>query len=285
VDKTYLEKLLSPILFKIGDFHLSYYGLIYGLAILVVYLLASKGLKSRELDLNEDDLLNMMILTFLGAVVGARAYYVLLNWDYYSSTKIPWFEFALFWHGGLGLHGGLIGGALSLWLLCKFQALPFIKITDLFAPLLLLGQGIGRVGNFINGESYGTPTSLPWGVVFQYGPAARNYPGLALHPVMLYEALADLFGFLLLYWWSGKKQNPGFASAVYLIIYGLIRFCLSFLRVDELQFMGVKAAAILSILMICVATALIIWFGLYREERVLKKKEEQQFLPKRQWKL
>jgi len=279
------ENILNPILLSIGSFHLSYYGLFYGLAILVVYTLAKRELGTVGVDLNDDELLNVMILTFLGAIAGSRLYYVALNWEYYSSTKTPWYEFAMIWHGGLAVHGGLLTGCLSLWLVCRVHPLPFKQMADLFAPGLLLGQGIGRLGSFMNGESFGSATSLPWGVIFRYGQAAKDYPGVALHPVMLYEALADLVGFLLLYWTGRKQMNPGFTAALYLSIYGVIRFGLSFLRVDDLLIGGVKGSQMWSILMVTLSLALIFGLELYRKEEIPQKKEEQQFLPKRQWKL
>ena len=275
---------MHPVLFEIGGFHLQYNGVIYVLAILAVYWRSRRDLGRTKIKLDTDPLINLIILTFLGAILGARIYYVLLNLDYYSSTKIPWYTFALIWRGGLAIHGGLVLGGVSLWLYCKTHRLPFTQISDIFAANLLLGQAIGRMGNFMNGDAYGFPTMLPWGVVFRYGPAAQEFPGAAVHPVMLYEMILNLVGYAIIRFTVNKGLKPGFITSLYLLEYGLIRIATSFLRADEAYIANLNAAHFVSGFMIFSSLCLIFGFHLYKKDRHTHK-DEPQFLPSRQWKV
>jgi len=274
---------VHPILFEIGSFQLRYYGLMYALGILAVYLLGQRDLAWAKVGVDNDGLFNLIIYTFVGAIVGARVYYVLFNLDYYRSQDLPWWEFVALWHGGLAIHGGLITGPLTLYLVSQYQKLPFARLADLFAPYLLLAQAIGRIGNLMNGDAHGVPTDLPWGIVFHYGPASREFPGIALHPVMLYEMVLNLIGFGLLYSIRKKGLKPGFVTAAYMIAYGVIRFVVSFFRADDLYFWGIRAPHVASILLVGLGLGLIFGLKLHKPD-LEKKKKEQQFLPKRQWK-
>ncbi|OGG93130.1 MAG: prolipoprotein diacylglyceryl transferase [Candidatus Lambdaproteobacteria bacterium RIFOXYD2_FULL_50_16] len=276
---------MNPVFLEIGSLQIRYYGLMYAMGILAAYFLIKRDLSWAKAQVDADEMFNLIIYTFLGAILGARAYYVLFNLDYYFGEKVPWYEFVAVWHGGLAIHGGLVTGPLTLFLVCHFRKYPFGRISDLFAPTLLLAQALGRVGNFMNGDAHGIPTDLAWGVVFPYGPAAHEFPGIPLHPVMFYEAILDVLGFALLYSIRKKHFRPGFISALYVVIYGVIRFVASFFRADDLYFMGLRAPHVVSILGIIGALAVILVLRLFEQEKAPAPKKEQQFLPKRQWKM
>lgn len=275
---------MNPVFLQIGDFQLRYLGLFWALGILAGYLLARRDLESARTAFDEDDLFNQIIFATIGAVIGARGYYVLLNWEFYTSSRVPWYEFLQFWHGGMAVHGGLLGGIFALWLTCRVQGWSFGKAADLLAPGLLLAQSAGLAGNLMNGDAHGLPTDLPWGLVFHYGPAAKAFPGMALHPTMLYEMLLNLVAFGLIFSIRHQGLKPGFVGAVYLILYGLIRFVMAFFRADELELMGVKAAFPASALLALSGVAAVFVFRLYEEYKPARQRETQ-YLPKRQWKL
>jgi phosphatidylglycerol:prolipoprotein diacylglycerol transferase len=153
---------MFPTLFKIGFIEIRVYSLMYLIAILLTIYFAKK--RANSLDINKDLIENAIIFTFLGAIIGARAYYVILRWDYYSQNPS---EIYAIWHGGLAIHGAIIAGFLSALVYCKYKKFNFLKFTDLTLPFLLLGQGIGRFGNFANGEAHGVPTIIPPEIIFR----------------------------------------------------------------------------------------------------------------------
>lgn len=133
----------------------------YIIAILIAFYFCKK--KAPLIGISQNSVENCIIITFLGAILGARLYYVLLSLDFYSQNP---FEFIAIWHGGLAIHGGLIGGTICGYLYCKYKKISVLKLGDLMLPFLLLGQSIGRLGNFANGEAHGVPTFIPWSIIF-----------------------------------------------------------------------------------------------------------------------
>lgn len=153
---------MFPSLFKIGFFELRIYSLMYLVAILVAIYFTRK--RSESIGLDKELIENAVIYTFLGAIIGARLYYVALKWDFYSQNLS---EIYAVWHGGLAIHGGIIAGFFSALAYCRYKKISFYKFTDLSLPFLLLGQGIGRFGNFANGEAHGVPTLTPPDIIFR----------------------------------------------------------------------------------------------------------------------
>jgi len=133
----------------------------YLIAILIgLYFIKRRG---KNLNLDPNEIENILLASFFGGVIGARIYYVILRWDFYSVYPQ---EIIAFWHGGLAIHGGLIGGVLAGYLYAR-RKYKFLTLSDLILPFLLLGQGIGRFGNFANGEAHGVPTIVPWDIIFR----------------------------------------------------------------------------------------------------------------------
>lgn len=153
---------MFPSLFKIGFFELRVYSLMYIAAILVTIYFTRK--RAASLGYDKDMLENAVIFTFSGAIIGARIYYVALKWDFYSQNP---YEIYAIWHGGLAIHGAIIAGFFSSLAYCKFKKFPFYTFLDITLPFLLLGQGIGRFGNFANGEAHGVPTIIPPEIIFK----------------------------------------------------------------------------------------------------------------------
>ncbi|MFA5537024.1 MAG: prolipoprotein diacylglyceryl transferase, partial [Bacillota bacterium] len=141
---------MNPIAIKIGSYPIYWYGIIMSTAILLGSLLAAKRAEKENLD--SDHIFNLIIIVIPAAFIMARLYYVVFEWPQYAGN---WKEIIAIWHGGLAIHGGLIGGFLAGFFYVKWQKLPFWKFADIIAPSIILGQAIGRWGNFFNQEAHG----------------------------------------------------------------------------------------------------------------------------------
>ncbi len=243
---------MHPVLVRIGPLEIRYYGLMYVISFLLGYFIVRAEARRKGLFKKPEDVLDLFLVVIPLAIVFARLYYVAFQWAQYRSQ--PWEVFML-WHGGLAIHGGLIGGILGLWIVTRWKKVPFWKLTDTVVAALVLGQVLGRIGNFLNGDAFGTPTNLPWGVVFPPGsPAGMEYPGQPLHPAMLYEAVGNLLILALLWRLRKRPARDGFLSAVYFIAYSALRFVVEFFRGDALMLGPWRAAQVAS-------AALLVGFG------------------------
>ncbi|QER41684.1 prolipoprotein diacylglyceryl transferase [Thermodesulfobacterium sp. TA1] len=214
---------IDPVIFKIGPFEARWYGLMYVISFFCVLMLTRYQLKERALTNLYPFLENLLFYSFLGLIIGARLGFCFFYYPDYFLTH-PW-EIIAVWKGGMSFHGGLIGGLLTGYVYVKSKGQSFLWWADLIAVCAPIGLFFGRIGNFINGEIYGKPTSLPWGMVFpEGGPVPR-------HPVQVYEGLVT--GLLLfLFLWSLRKRDwaPGTKFAIFMISYGILRFLFEFLR-------------------------------------------------------
>ncbi|MDR2869395.1 MAG: prolipoprotein diacylglyceryl transferase [Deferribacteraceae bacterium] len=187
---------MHPYLLKIGSFELRIYSLMIIAAVFIALHFASK--RAQAIGLQPRLIENGMIITFICGVLGARLYYVVFNWSYFGSNPS---EILAVWHGGLAIHGGIILGVLAGVIFCRRQKLSVLQIADLLAPFMLLGQGIGRFGNFANGEAHGVPTLIPPSVIFQMKPDftgfwhnTLNQLNVSANPsalTQLYESIAS----------------------------------------------------------------------------------------------
>jgi len=258
---------VHPVLVSLGSIEIRFYGLMYVIAILVGSRLILSEVKRKEIKLTPDDVMNFVVWMVAGGVIVARIYYVAFNWEFYSKylKEIP-----AVWHGGLAIHGGIIGGLLGGYLFLKRKQVKFWSMADCVAPAGILGQAFGRFGNFMNGDAHGMPTTLPWGVVFPAGSIAGDeYPGIPLHPVMLYELLINFSIFLFL-WLKIRKQNnlrkDGFVFALYIALYSAGRLFVETFRADSLMLGPLKAAQIVSIALILAVVAVIFWKRLWKRD-------------------
>jgi len=152
---------MHPILLQIGPVTVRYYGLMYVIAIALGFYLVSKEIRRKELELTTDNLLDLLLWTIPTAIIGARLYYVVFHWDYYGTRLLDIFKL---WQGGLAIHGGVLAGILVVYVFSRVKRIRFWVLTDALAPSLILGQAIGRIGNFTNGDAFGLPTALPGGL-------------------------------------------------------------------------------------------------------------------------
>ncbi|MCM3339429.1 prolipoprotein diacylglyceryl transferase [Paenibacillus sp. MER TA 81-3] len=230
--------LLDPIAFQLGPLKVHWYGLILGTAALVGLLLAIR--EGKRFGISQDFFMDLLLFGVPSALVGARAYYVAFKWDDY---KDDWLEIFKIWHGGIAIYGALIGAVICALIYVRKKGYSFWRIADFCAPGLLIGQAIGRWGNYVNQEAYGGPASesflrntlhLPDFIVNQ-----MNVNGTFHHPTFLYESVWSFVGVLLLF---GLRRLRGVRSGEvfisYLIWYSIGRFFIEGLRTDSLAYQG-----------------------------------------------
>jgi phosphatidylglycerol:prolipoprotein diacylglycerol transferase len=214
---------INPILIDLGPIRVSWYGLMYILGFLISYILVRYQMKKKDFGISRMEIENLYFYLIIGLVIGARLGYVIF-YDLKMYISNPLEIFAI-WHGGMSFHGGLIGvlmvGILFSWKNRK----SFWRISDLIIVTVPIGLGLGRIGNFINGELYGRVTTVPWGMVFPRGGE------LARHPSQLYEAsLEGGVLFLILWFLKDRKIPSGGLLAVFIFFYGVFRFFVEFFR-------------------------------------------------------
>ena len=236
-------------LVNLGFFSIKWYGLLIALSIILGLNLSKKLARYRGIDPHlVSEILPSLILS---SIIGARIYYVIFEYRQFSGdnffTPIKIFNiylnipsFLAIWEGGIAIHGALLGGFLSIYLFCKSKKIPLKIFLDLLMPSVILGQAIGRWGNFFNNEAFGIPTNLPWKVFIPLSNRPIIFSNYQFfHPTFLYESLWNLLIFILLIYVFNKqnKENsilPGLITCLYLITYSFGRFWIEGLRIDSL---------------------------------------------------
>lgn len=256
----------GPIVVEIGPLAIRWYGLLIASAVLIGVFLSQELAKRRNV--NPEALGDLAIWLVVAAIPCARLYYVLFEWDNYANN--PGQIFAI-WRGGIAIHGAIIGGIIATLIFARLQKIPFWQLADLVAPSLILGQAIGRWGNFFNSEAFGAPTDVPWGLFI---PIERRPPDLVsfeyFHPTFLYESLWNLgvFAILLTLFLRGLKGKPqlklGTIFLLYLVGYSAGRFWIEGLRTDSLMLGPLRIAQIVSLGAIAVGVAGLVWLYLLR---------------------
>jgi len=229
---------MDPVAFEIFGIAVRWYGILISLGMLLGIIIAY--FEAKRLGYNPDDIIDLALWAIPAALIGARLYYVIFQWEYYKGDILRILNTR---EGGLAIHGGIIGGVLAGYLFTRIKKMSFWKTADIVAPSIALGQAIGRWGNFINGEAHGGPTDLPWGIIVD---------GVKVHPTFLYESLWDFGLFIFLMLLRKKKKFQGEIFLLYGIIYSAGRFWIEGLRTDSLMFMGMRVAQLISILTIVV---------------------------------
>lgn len=257
---------MHPNVIEFGPIVIRWYGLMYLAAFLVGGWLLGREIARKGLRISDDDRWSFLTLVLFAGILGGRLYYVAFNWGYYGANLA---EIPAIWHGGLAIHGGLIGGTLAGWWWVRKHRISFWQLADAGAPSVILGQAFGRFGNFMNGEVHGYPTTLPWGIVFPASsPAGREFGQVPLHPAMLYELVLNVIGFAILWSLRRRPTRDGFLIFLYLILYGVIRAFVSSFRVEDLMLGGVRAPYVVSAIMIVVGVAGILGGRLWTRDRV-----------------
>ena len=255
----------------LGEMTIKWYGAIIAFGFLLAVLFG--GRQAWKWRMSIDKMLDVLIFGTVGGILGARLYYVAFEWDYYAHHIDEIFKI---WHGGLAIYGGIIGGLLAAYITCKVNKLNFYNLLDMAGMSLLIGQGIGRWGNFMNQEAFGTNTDLPWGMrsektmdyilsnqeLFAEKGITMN-PGGYVHPTFLYESLWCLVGFAILYVILRKfRRFSGQIFLCYGIWYGTGRAIFEGLRTDSL-YIGdttIRVSQLLSAVVVVAFAAVLVAF-------------------------
>ena len=253
---TYQAFIQSPgdTFLNLGFLIIRWYGLLISISVIIGLFISKKLAKSRNI--NPQYISDILPSLIISSIIGARTYYVIFEWRQYSGNnfftsfdlfnnviQIP--SFLAIWQGGIAIHGGLIGGFLCILFFCKSKNIHLKTFIDILIPSIILGQSIGRWGNFFNNEAFGIPTDLPWKlfIPIQNRPIEFiNYQ--FFHPTFIYESLWNFLIFILLitiFYQQNNKNSvrPGFISCLYLIGYSFGRFWIEGLRIDPLCIGGI----------------------------------------------
>ncbi len=255
---------MNEVMIDLGFMVIKWYSflILIGLIIGLIYV----KLESKKFDLPWDFVFNMSFWTILVGFIGARLYYVIFNFSIYSSDPISIFKV---WEGGLAIHGGIIAGFITMLLYCKKYNARILRMTDIFAVPLILGQAIGRWGNFFNGEAHGAATSLSTLEklhIPNFIIEGMNIGGIYYQPTFLYESLWCLLGFIILLIIKRYKYlKVGQLTCVYLMFYSVGRFFIEAMRTDSLMLGGFKMAQIISIALFVIA--LLVFMVLSRKSK------------------
>lgn len=214
---------IDPVIFQVGPLAVRWYGLMYLIGFLAAWLVIRHLARVRQLPLHKDELSDLLFYGVMGVVLGGRLGYTLFyNFAYYIDHPLQIFAV---WEGGMSFHGGLLGVIAAVLIFCHRKELPRLLTGDILVTSATIGLGLGRLGNFINGELWGRTTDVPWGMVF---PGAGTLPR---HPSQLYEAFLEGPVLLLVLWLlHRRKVAPGIPFFTFFLLYGLFRFGVEFFR-------------------------------------------------------
>ena len=259
----------GPIIFQLGPLAIRWYGLLIASAVLIGVSLSQYLAEKRRV--NPELLGDLAIWLVLGAIPCARIYYVAFEWPQYAQRPE---DIIAIWKGGIAIHGAILGGTIAALIFAKIQRVSFWQLADLIAPSAILGQAIGRWGNFFNSEAFGSPTDLPWKLYIPANSRPRAYANFEyFHPTFLYESLWNLtvFGLLLTLFFrdlQGKiRLKTGALFLVYIAAYSSGRVWIEGLRTDSLMFGPLRAAQMVSLTGIVLGLGGLAW--LYLVDRPL----------------
>ncbi|HEI7695254.1 TPA: prolipoprotein diacylglyceryl transferase [Staphylococcus aureus] len=248
---------IDPVAFNLRPLSVRWYGIIIAVGILLGYFVAQRALV--KAGLHKDTLVDIIFYSALFGFIAARIYFVIFQWPYYAENPS---EIIKIWHGGIAIHGGLIGGFIAGVIVCKVKNLNPFQIGDIVAPSIILAQGIGRWGNFMNHEAHGGPVSrafleqlhLPNFIIENMYINGQYY-----HPTFLYESIWDVAGFIILVN-IRKHLKLGETFFLYLTWYSIGRFFIEGLRTDSLMLTSnIRVAQLVSILLILISISLIVY--------------------------
>ncbi|HHE7290748.1 TPA: prolipoprotein diacylglyceryl transferase [Staphylococcus aureus] len=248
---------IDPVAFNLGPLSVRWYGIIIAVGILLGYFVAQRALV--KAGLHKDTLVDIIFYSALFGFIAARIYFVFFQWPYYAENPS---EIIKIWHGGIAIHGGLIGGFIAGVIVCKVKNLNPFQIGDIVAPSIILAQGIGRWGNFMNHEAHGGSVSrafleqlhLPNFIIENMYINGQYY-----HPTFLYESIWDVAGFIILVN-IRKHLKLGETFFLYLTWYSIGRFFIEGLRTDSLMLTSnIRVAQLVSILLILISISLIVY--------------------------
>lgn len=258
---------LDPVAVSIGSFDIYWYGVIIATGFLAALVYAFR--RAGDYQIQTDPMIDVILIGTVGSIIGARAYYVLTRLEHYETFG----QMIDIRDGGLAIYGGLIGAFVCGGLACKWRKVNVLDMFDLASVSFLVGQAVGRWGNFMNQEAFGTNTALPWGMYSNGTQQHLSYvqstlaqqgvsvdPTLPVHPCFLYESLWCIAGFVLLHFLSKHRHFKGETTLQYIVWYGLGRFFIEWVRTDSLMIGPFKISQLLAAACVVAGTALLIGF-------------------------
>jgi len=221
---------IDPVAVQFGPVQIHWYGISYVVGIVIGWWLLNRRADVPDSGWNRDQVADLIFFAAVGVILGGRLGSVLFyNFPYYTQHPLDVFKI---WQGGMSFHGGLIGVLIAMGLFARSRGKGFFAVSDFLAPVVPIGLGCGRIGNFINGELWGKPTDLPWAMIFP-DPRAGGIPR---HPSQLYEAFLEGLVLFIILWWFSAKPRPRMAvSGLFLLVYGVFRFGVEFVRMPDPQ--------------------------------------------------
>lgn len=226
-----LEFHLNRVAFSVAGKPIYWYGIIIAFGFILGYLYATR--KAARCGIRSDDLSDMLFIALPICIVCARLYYVIFRWQDYAGNPA---EIIAVWHGGLAIYGGIIGGVVTVFVFCRIKKIRVTDMLDTACLGLMLGQSIGRWGNFMNCEAFGSDTTAPWRMCI--GTPLSEAAEVGVHPTFFYESAWNLIGFTLIHFYTRKRKYHGQVVLCYLAWYGLGRFFIEGLRTDSLYLFG-----------------------------------------------
>jgi len=245
-----IEIGINPVAFTIGSVGVRWYGVMIALAVLTIILWMIRQHR-KGANLTPDGMLNAALVAIPSGIIISRLLHVVDKWDYYIQNPGQ-----IISASGLTIYGAVLGAALGLWIASKFSNFKFGYFADVMAPSIILAQAVGRLGCTLNGCCYGLPTSLPWGVVYTH-PDSFAPIGVAIHPTQIYEIIYNLIVFGVLLKLRGRFKPDGSLFLIYLILYSIWRFSISFLREESPFLFGLPQAQVVAIIVLVITVPIL----------------------------
>lgn len=247
---------IDPVAIHLGKINVYWYGLIIAIGFALAVYLATRH--SKDFGIESESIIDMVLWATIPSIIFARLFYVAFSWDYYKGDLMKIINIR---EGGIAIYGALIGAVLAAFIFAKKRKIPYLKLFDFAIPYFVLAQAIGRWGNFVNQEAFGSNTTLPWGMT---SDTIKNYltvipganPALPVHPTFLYESLWNLGAFFLLIYFRKRKKIEGEVFFLYMILYGLGRAWIEGLRTDSLMLGNLRISQVLAVLFVLGFSAL-----------------------------
>ncbi|MCB9358326.1 prolipoprotein diacylglyceryl transferase [Candidatus Woesearchaeota archaeon] len=253
---------IDPVLLNLGPLEIRYYGIIYVLGFIILYLFVNHLVKKNNIKLTKDQVIDYIFWIAVGIVVGARLFYTIVYNPLYYLPRI--WEILYIWQGGLSFHGGLIGAIIAVIIFCRRHMLDLLEMADITIIPVALALSLGRIANFLNGELVGIPSDLPWCVVFP------NVDDICRHPSQIYASIKDMVLFIIL--WSVKdiksiSKRPGTLFGLFITLYAMFRFVVGFFRAPDPQLgyllFGLTMGQLLNIIMFIIGIAWLYYINKY----------------------
>lgn len=244
-----LEFNIKDIAFSIFGINIYWYAIIIVLAFVIGIIFCKKD--DGKYGIKFDNVLELLLVLIPISIISARLYYVLFSLEYYLKNPLEIIDIK---NGGLAIYGGIIGAVITIIIYCRIKKINFLDMFDYIVPYLALGQSIGRWGNFLNCEAYGTKTNS----IFRMG-IIENGNYIEVHPTFLYESICTFVIFIILFCMKNKRKYKGQLTYIYLALYGVIRAIIEGLRTDSLMLFNFRVSQILSVLLLLVFFVILIY--------------------------